>query len=74
MAIPEEMKADVRDAITGTVSDLISDFLYYDRKEDPDLPRGLIEDAVREGLITVDEIVETFREELTQGLQGDANA
>jgi len=47
-----------------TASDLVSCFLYYDRQEDAELPRGAIEDAVERGVITVDEIVAVFREEL----------
>lgn len=50
-----------RDTILNIVDDLVSDFLYYDRKEDEDLPRGAIEEAVRAGEVTVDEIVEKFR-------------
>jgi hypothetical protein len=54
--------------IRGTVSDLVSDFLYYDRKEDEDLPRGAIQDAIAANELTVDSLVEWFREELTKGL------
>ena len=42
----------------------ISDILYYDRKEDEDLPLGEIEKAVKSGDITVEEMVEAFRKEL----------
>ena len=56
------------DVFRATVSDLITDFLYYDRKEDDQLPRGMIEDAVKEGKITVDEIVDLFRAHIEQGL------
>ena len=54
--------------LEDTVSDLITDFLYYDRKEDDQLPCGMIEDAVKDGKITVDEIVDLFRTHLTEGL------
>lgn len=50
-----------RQAILDTVADLASSFMYYDRKEDEALPRGAIEEAIQEGEITVDEIVEDFR-------------
>ena len=53
-----------KDVILGVVGDLVSDFMYYDRKEDEDLPRGAIEKALTIGVLTVDEIVETFREEM----------
>jgi hypothetical protein len=56
----------VKQIILDTVSDLVADFLYYGRKEDELLPRGVIEAAVTSGQITVDEIVEHFRAELTR--------
>ena len=46
------------------VHDLVMDFLYYDRKEDEDLKVGEIEDAIKNGTVTVDEIVESFRKYL----------
>jgi hypothetical protein len=49
-----------RELILGNVEDLVADFLYYDRKEDEELPRGAIEQAIREGVITADEIVAEF--------------
>ena len=53
-----------RERILCTVSDLVSSFLYYDRKEDDELPRGEIEKAIESGEICMHEIVEKFREEL----------
>jgi len=50
-----------RKTIINTVTDLVSDFLYYDRKEDEELSRGDIEAAIRQGDITLDEIVQVFR-------------
>jgi hypothetical protein len=50
------------------ISDTIADFLYYDRKEDENLPRGAIEAAVIAGEITVSEIIEMFRRHLEEGL------
>ena len=52
----EELKA----VILGTVEDLVSNFLYYDRKEDEDLPIGAIEDAVKRGVVSVEDIVAQF--------------
>ena len=64
------MKATKRTAhIMATISDAVSCFLYYDRKEDSQLPRGAIEEAVERGEISVDEIVEAFRSELVAGLK-----
>ena len=62
------MSDALRMRIFGTVDDLVADFLYYDRKEDEDLPREAIDDAVREGVVTVDEVVAKFRQCLTDGL------
>lgn len=53
-----------REHIMDTVTDMVTDFFYYDRKEDGDLPRGAIEEAIEAGEITVDEIVQKFREGL----------
>lgn len=43
---------------------MVSDLLYYNRKEDEDLPVGAIEQAVKDGVITVEELVECFKEEI----------
>jgi len=43
-----------RQVIIDTTKDLISDFLYYDRKEDETLTRGEIETAIASGVVTVD--------------------
>lgn len=58
------MKQQILNAIDGAVSD----FLYYDRKEDEDLPRGAIEKAIKSGDITYGEIVERFKEQLLKGI------
>lgn len=50
--------------ILAAVSDLVADLLYYDRKEDEDLPRGAINEAVAAGEITWDEIIAEFAKNL----------
>ncbi len=57
-----------KELIFNAVDDLVSDFLYYDRKEDEDLPLETIEKAIRSGEITTKEIVEKFREVLDRGI------
>ena len=47
------------------VSDLVTGFMYYDRKEDEELPRGSIEEALEMGEVTIDEIVDKFRSVLS---------
>ena len=51
--------------------DLAGAFLYYDRKECEELPRGIIEGVINDGDVSVDEIVAAFRDGLTEdgGLQ-----
>lgn len=55
--------------IDFTVRDLVSSFLYYDRKEDDGLPVGAIEEAIASGEITVDQIVGIFDKALRDGLK-----
>lgn len=59
-----------REHIEANVDDLITDFLYYDRKEDETLPVGAIEEAVKAGEITAEEIVARFASRLRAGLGG----
>ena len=58
-----------RDIIIGTISDLVADLLYYDRKEDGQLPRGAIQQAVRDGDISEDSIIAQFAIHLRKGLK-----
>lgn len=58
----------MKDKIINAIDDLVADFLYYDRKEDDDLPNGAIESAIERGEITVDEIVDHFRMVVTKSL------
>lgn len=50
--------------IEDTASDTMSRFIYYDRKEDEDLPVGHIEEAVKNGEISIDEIMSIFKKSL----------
>ena len=61
-------ESEMKELILNNVSDLISDFLYYDRKEDEELPRGAIEEAVKNNQITVEEISAHFTDKLKKGL------
>lgn len=59
-----------RSDIITAVENLVADFVYYDRKEDEDLPRGSIQGAIDAGEISVDEIVARFAASLREGLGG----
>lgn len=59
----------MRDIIFSTVSDLVIDLIYYDRKEDDELPRGAIEQAVKSGEVSIDEMAELFKLKLVEALK-----
>jgi len=54
----------MKEQILGTVQDLVTDFVYYDRKEDEDLSADQLDKAVESGEITVDDMVAEFRKHL----------
>lgn len=51
------------------VADLALEFVHERRKEDEELPRGSIEEAIRNGEVTIEEIVQEFRSELNARLK-----
>lgn len=60
--------SNLRQKISNTISDLVVDFLYYDRKGDDELGVGDIDQAVKDDVISVDEMVYLFRAALVEGL------
>ena len=54
--------------IMDTVDDLVSNFLYYDRKEDELLPRGSIGAAIDAGELSTRDIAERFQVTLIDSL------
>lgn len=66
---PSEETMSRRQNILFTVQDLVTDFIYYDRKEDSTLRPGAIEAAVKAGEISCDEIVNEFRLHLLRAIQ-----
>ena len=54
--------------LQNTIDDLVAQLLYYDRKEDEELPRGKIQEMIEAGETSVDEIVAAFRLELEKVL------
>jgi len=54
----------MKQQILNTISDLCSDFLYYDRKGDEELSVEQLNEAVESGKITIDEMVEEFRKHI----------
>jgi hypothetical protein len=58
----------IRQRTRAAVQDLIADLLYYGRKEDEDLKLGEIEEAIRLGTFSADDVVAWFRSELAARL------
>lgn len=67
MSQPEKTR---RQHVLDRVSDLVVNLLYYDRKEDEDLPVGAIEAALEAGEITVAEIIGHFAIEFFTAIEG----
>lgn len=61
----------MKQLILDTVKNLVTDFLYYHRKEDEELSVDQLKSAFQNGEISIDEIVSTFREELTKQVVGE---
>lgn len=57
-------KKSRREHVLNSAAHAAEMFIYYDRKEDEDLPRGEIEKAVAAGEVTKDEIVAAFADAL----------
>jgi hypothetical protein len=62
------MSQELKNMIKGTIEDSVANFFYYNRKEDEELPVGKIEMAVKEGVLTKEEILEHFRIHVTAAL------
>lgn len=58
------MMTDRSRRILDMVEDLVSDFLYYDRKNDEDLPLESMEQAMELDEVTADQVIERFAVEL----------
>lgn len=61
-------KEERRDTLQATIDDSVSKLLWDDRKEDEDLPRGMIEEMVSKGEVTITEMIEWFAEPLRKYL------
>lgn len=55
-----------RELILANANDLARDFLYYDRKEDEELNVGEIQEAVENGELTKEEIIQEFKKQLDE--------
>jgi len=51
---------DIKQLILDEIEDLCSNFVFYDRKSDENLSINKLNKAVKDGIITVAEMVEHF--------------
>ncbi len=58
-----------RDNILLAISDLVSDLLYYDRKEDENLGEREIDREIDEGRISLDEMANFFKMKVEEKLK-----
>jgi len=59
-----------RQTIIGILDDMVTDLFYYDRKGDGNLPVGALEEAIKAGEITLEEMVTVFRRRLNEAMAG----
>ena len=64
----EDTIARTIEKIEATVHDLVSNLLYYDRKEDEELPRGEIERLIELGKLSPLSLVDCFQAALEENL------
>lgn len=58
-----------KDTVFSVLDDLVANFLLYDREEDEDLPKGDIEKLIENESLTVDDLVERFRDQMEEHLE-----
>lgn len=68
--LTDEELQQSKQVMVDTLSDLFKTLIYYDRKEDEDLPRDRIELLVARGITTPEEIVDEFRKHVMQYFKG----
>ena len=55
--------------VNDLISDLVANFLYYDRKEDEEMPVGKLQDLIKSDKLTVEDITYIFNQELKKQLK-----
>ena len=63
------MNNPIEKLIFDTVDDLVTCFLYNDRRDDEELSADDIENAIKAGVVTVDQIVARFNYSLLHNLE-----
>ncbi len=65
----ENMTENYKEAVLGLVGDIVSDLLYYNRKDDEDIPVGYIEEAIKNKYLTIDDMIEEFKTQLYKNIE-----
>lgn len=63
----------MKQEILDTISDLAVDFVYYDRKEDEQLSHDQLIQAIKDEVMTVDDMCEAFKLSLKDQLKSLIN-
>jgi len=63
-----DLECEPQRTIKNIVTDMVADFLYYNRREDEDTPKGRIEELIHGGQLSIDQIVGWFRKELEKNV------
>jgi hypothetical protein len=58
-----------KETVLDTIDELVAKFLRGDRKDDDDLPLGTIEKLIRGEEITIEDMVDRFRDGLEERLE-----
>lgn len=64
---------ELRETILSTVTDLVSQFVYYGRKEDEELSAERLEKAFEDGVVTYEEVAAHFLKNLKAAGERRAN-
>jgi len=62
--VVEKPAEEIRQDILGYMHDVAINFMVYDRRGDDEYRRGMIEEAVKQGALTADDIVAEFAKQL----------
>jgi len=60
--------SDLKSEIISRVKDLAANFMYYDRKEDEEVPVDVLLAAFIDQIITVEEVLDVFKAKLNECL------
>jgi hypothetical protein len=60
-----------KELFLAIIEDVISDYLYYDRKNDDDLSIGDVNGLIESGCVTIDDVIDKFTTYLKECLSNN---